>query len=175
MSVGVVQAGAGLLLILVVPGFFLSRALFPEWRFRGPEGATHAVETAALSVVLSVSCAILVGTALLNGPGFAAGWADPSLELVLVTIAAAAAVIAFLRGAFARIAPRAPPLEPSDGEGDAWDRLREREELARQERRLRHELRVAPDAHRADELRQELDGLIARQAQLSREREDRYG
>src|SRR5271156_4009889 len=103
MTVFPVEALAGLLLVFVLPGLAVARALFPEWRFRGAEGLPHLVETAALTIVLSVALTILVGFGLLNTPaGFSASWSDPVLEIILAGITVAGFVVAGYRGAFSR-------------------------------------------------------------------------
>src|SRR5271170_8106810 len=109
-----VQAGVGLLLLFVLPGFFSARALFPEWRLTGDDALTRWVETAALALLLSLAYTVLIGSALLNlaGTGFSASWGNPTLEEALLAVTVAGALIAFARGGFARSAPAAPPLEP---------------------------------------------------------------
>ncbi|MFY9717906.1 MAG: DUF1616 domain-containing protein, partial [Thermoplasmata archaeon] len=65
-AVELLEATVGGLLLFVVPGFTLARCLFPEWRFRGPDGARRALETATLAFVLSIALTVLVGSALLG-------------------------------------------------------------------------------------------------------------
>lgn len=170
------EALVGLLLLFVLPGFFTGRALFPEWRLSGPGALARWVETAALSLVVSTAYTVLVGSVLLNlsGPGFQAGWSDPVLEGVLAAIAVGAASVAVLRGGFATVPPSAPALEPSGGEGDGWERMRKAEELARQERRLKHALRVAHDPAETGRIRAELDRLDQERESLRRGREAEY-
>jgi Protein of unknown function (DUF1616) len=175
MTVSPIEALAGLLLVFVLPGFALSRALFPEWRFRGPDGLLRVVETASLTLVLSVALTILVGFGLLNTPGgFSASWSDPVLEAILAAIAALGFVAAWLRGAFARIAPTSRPLEPLGGEEGGAPALQRAEELLREERRLRHALRVAPDAASTARIQHDLGRVRAEARRLGTVREEEY-
>jgi hypothetical protein len=169
------EAVGGGLLLFVVPGLAVARAMFPEWRFRGPEGLRRSLETATLSFVLSVALTVLVGSALLGlAPGgFAAGWRDPLLEAVLAAVAAVAFVAAGLRGAFSTEPGRSRPESPGD-EG-AWelDRALERR---RSERATLAAQRAAapdggPDAARLDARIAELD---AETESLVRDREAEY-
>lgn len=176
MAVSPVEAVLGVLLIFVLPGFAMARALFPEWRFRGPEGLLHATETAALSLVGSVSATILGGFVLLNTPtGFQAGWGNPLLEGFLAAVTIVGLVAAGFRGAFSRVPPPAPPLEPSGGEEGAWELIREMDRMAREERRLLHAIRVAP-ATGPDrrKLEEELEGLRLHREELERARSEEY-
>ncbi len=170
------EAVAGLLLLFVLPGFFTTRALFPEWRLSGPEALTRGVETAALSWVVSTAYTVLVGTVLLNlpGAGFSSGWSDPVLEAALAAISGAAAVAAVARGGFSRTVPPARAPEPSGGEGGGWERMQELEELGRQERRLRHALRTATDPADSERLKAELERLDRQRDGLRRAREAEY-
>ncbi|MGA7924344.1 MAG: DUF1616 domain-containing protein, partial [Thermoplasmata archaeon] len=101
MAVPVDEAALALGLIYLIPGFAVSRAVFPEWRFRGPLGLQRVVETVALSLTLSVALVVLIGFILSStSVGFSASWSDPFLELVLVVVTILALVVAALRGAF---------------------------------------------------------------------------
>jgi hypothetical protein len=130
-AVDLLQATVGGLLLFVVPGFALARCLFPEWRFRGPDGARRALETATLAFVLSVALTVLVGSALLGlAPGgFAAAWGDPVLEVALAAVAVVAFAAGAVRGAYSRIPPTGPVgTDDPGGEGSfeltrALDRL----------------------------------------------------
>jgi hypothetical protein len=176
-ALDLLQAIGGGLLLFVVPGFATSRALFPEWRFRGPDGARRALETATLSFVLSVGLTVLAGSVLLGvAPGgFAAAWSDPVLEVLLAAIAAVGFVAGALRGAYAREPPAAPPREPEPGGEGAWELARELDRLHREERSVRHRQRTlsegGPDA---GELDQQLKELARRIEALERRREDEY-
>jgi len=171
-----VQAGVGLLLLFVLPGFFSARALFPEWRLTGDDALTRWVETAALALLLSLAYTVLIGSALLNlaGTGFSASWGNPTLEEALLAVTVAGALIAFARGGFARSAPAAPPLEPSGGESGAWELIRRSEDLARQERRLKHALRTARDRTESERIQKELDGVGRERDSLRSAREAEY-
>jgi hypothetical protein len=125
----------GLLLFFFVPGLALARAVFPERRFRGPDGLRGAVELAVLSLVLSVVLTVLVGYALLSvAPGgFSAAWDSPVLEGTLAVVAAGAFVVGLVEGAYARVPRRAPPPRGPGMEG-AWA-LSERLDRLRAQRR----------------------------------------
>lgn len=175
MAVSPIEALAGLLLIFFLPGFAVARALFPEWRFRGPDGLLRVVETGAMSLVLSVSLTVLIGFALLNSPGgFSASWSDPVLEAILAGITGVGLVAAGLRGAFAREAPESRPLELLGGEEGGAEALERAEELAREERRLRHALRVSREGPDAVRFRGELVRVRAEAERLGRAREEEY-
>jgi hypothetical protein len=159
MSGSPVETVVGLLLVFVLPGFAIGRATFPEWRFRGPDALLKVVETAALSLALSVGVTVLLGFGLLNlpGTGFAATWSNPQLEILLAAMTAIALAVAWVRGAFRSEPPAAPALEPLGGEDNAWETLRQVEALSREQRRLRHSLRHSPDPREAERLRSEID------------------
>ena len=91
----------------------------------------------------------------------------------LVVIALAAFLVAYFRGAFARVAPAAVPLEPSGGEEGAWELTRELDRLGREERRLEHELR-ARAASEGPRIQARLDEDRAQSAALRAEREGQY-
>jgi Protein of unknown function (DUF1616) len=171
-----VQAIVGLLLLFVVPGFFTTRALFPEWRLTGADALIRWVETAALSLVLSVAYTVLVGSVLLNlgGAGFSASWSDPTLEGGLLAVSGVGAGLAVARGGFSRTPPKAPALEPSGGEEGAWELVQRGEELARRERRLRHALRTARDPAESERIRSELEGVGRERESLRQAREAEY-
>ena len=150
---------------LIATGAYIAAALAVlAWRSRGID----------LALVLSVALTVLVGTALLNGPGFSASWSDPALEGVLAGITLAAAAVAVLRGGFSRQPLSVPPPEPGSGEGGGWELIRQREALARQERRLQHALRTSRDPKEIERLTAELDGLRSEVARLAQAREAEY-
>ncbi|HTP53543.1 MAG TPA: hypothetical protein VML94_01070 [Thermoplasmata archaeon] len=168
-AVDLLEAVVGGLLLFVVPGLALARGLFPEWRFRGPDGPRRALETATLALVLSVALTVLVGSALLGlAPGgFAAAWGDPVLEAALAAIALVAFVAGVVRGAYSKVPPRAPAgAEEPGGEG-AFALTRELDRLHREDRALARRLRAArddgPEASEIDrartEVAQRIDGL----------------
>jgi uncharacterized membrane protein len=171
------EALAGLLLVFFVPGYALTRAVFPEWRLRPPHTLRVLVETLTLSFVLSLVLTVLVGYLLLSvAPGgFRAFWSDPVLEGALFALAVAALGIAAARGAFAKVAPAAPPKEDRPGEEGAWELSRELDRLQREERRLRHDLRVSSGTPtETAALRERLREVQAQTTDLARRREAEY-
>ena len=170
------EAAVGLALVFVLPGFAIGRATFPEWRFRGPDALTRVVETAALSLLLSVGVTILLGFGWLNlpGTGFAATWSNPTLELSLAAVTVVALVVAWGRGAFRRAPPPAPALEPEGGAEGAWETMRKAEGLAREERRLQHALRRPPAGADVARLRADLDRVTEEIKALRAAREAEY-
>jgi hypothetical protein len=170
------EAFVGLLLVFFVPGYTIAKATFPEWRIRGREAALRLLELTTLSLVLSVVLTVLVGSALLLTPGgFQAYWTDPVLESILVGVALIAFVAGWVRGAYRKEPPAAPDPARSDGEEGAWELTRELEALGREERRIRHTLRVGgqSDSETA-RLNSELEELRSRREALAREREAEY-
>jgi Protein of unknown function (DUF1616) len=175
--VGGLEAVAGGLLVFFVPGFFLTRALFPEWRVRGPTALRRLVEILTLSFVLSVTLTVLVGYLLLVAApgGFQAYWTDPVLEATLAGIAVAAFGVGVLRGAYARTAPVSGPRAEADPGGfGAWDLSRELDRLGREERRLRHALRVSPGGPEERDIRERLERVRSETETLRRHREAEY-
>lgn len=176
--VGVSEGIVGALLLFFLPGYSVARALFPEWRVRGSEGARHLLETLTLSFVTSVGLTVVVGYGILQlAPGgFAAAWSDPLLEVALAGVAAVGFGVALTRGAFASTPPASPRAPPERGEEGAWELSRELERLVRDERRIEHALRVAATST-ADKARLggELDSVRAERDALRRKREDEYG
>jgi hypothetical protein len=174
---GGLEAIAGGLLVFFVPGFFLTRALFPEWRLHGPAGLRRLIETLTLSFVLSVTLTVLVGYLLLTAApgGFQAYWTDPVLEATLSGVAVTAFAAGVLRSAYAREAPEARPrAEPDPGGSGAWELTRELDRLGREERRLRHALRVSPGGPDEREIRERLEEVRSATEELRRHREAEY-
>jgi uncharacterized membrane protein len=170
------EAIVGFVLVFFAPGYAVTRAVFPEWRLRGPEASRRLVEIVTLSFVLSVVLTVLVGYALLAAApgGFQAYWSDPVLEVTLAAIAAVVAVAAWARGAFGRVPVGMPEAEASAEEG-AWDLSRELDRLDMEARRLRHQLRTgAPDPGERDRLAARLEEIRAESAELARQREGEY-
>ena len=165
-----------LLLFFALPGLFLMRAAWPEWRFRTEEGGEHLLATAAGAVLGSTALTILLGFVLgnLNG-GFQATPQDPLLEALLAALAVVFAVVAWVRGAFASVPPSPPRfLSPAlPGEEDEAGVLAQFEEMAAEERRLQREIHVARrgDLPRARALAGELKALRARRREMERARE----
>ncbi len=176
MSPNPLEIVVGLALLFFLPGYGLTRATFPDWRIRGPPAALRLLETLTLSLFGSVAVAVLAGYLLLRaGPtGFQAYWSEPWLEGALALVAAVGLGIGGYRGAFARIPPAAPVSEP-EGETDPWATVRALDDLRRQERRLRHELRAAergsPEAAR---LERDIDRVRTEVAEVAARREAEY-
>ncbi|MGP8076089.1 MAG: DUF1616 domain-containing protein [Thermoplasmata archaeon] len=169
---------AGALLLFFVPGYAMTKALFPEWRVRGPGGSRRLLEVVTLSFVTSIGLTVVVGYGLLSlAPGgFAATWSDPVLETVLAAVTVVALGVAFGRGAFAATPPAAPLVPVGEGEENAWELSRELEHLGRDERRLQHALRVASlSPADATRLRGELDSVRAERETIRQRREEEYG
>ena len=174
---GPVEGILGGLLLFFVPGYFVTKAVFPEWRIRGREAARRLVEVVTLSFVTSIGLAVVVGYGLLSlAPGgFAAAWSDPVLEASLAGVALVAAVVAVARGAFARVPPAVPRPGPADAEEGAWELSRELERLGRDERRLEHALRVSgTDPAERTKISAELDSVRAEKEAVRQRREEEY-
>ncbi len=168
----------GGLLVFLLPGYTLTKALFPDWRIRGPDAGLRAVEIVALSLVTSVALTVVVGFALLvlPGAGFAASWNDPMLEGVLAGIATLGLGVGVVRGAYGREPPPSPAPEPSPGSDDGWALVGRLEAIDRERRRLLHELRrgglTGPEA---DRRRKSLEALDREADEVRRRREGEYG
>jgi hypothetical protein len=174
MAASVAEVAAGLLLVFVLPGFTLAKAIFPEWRVRGAVAIERGVELATLSFLLSVVLTVLVGFVLAGVPsvGFHADWSDPLLEAVLAALAAVAFVVGWGRGAYRREAPVGPTPERAGGSEGGWELLRKLEQNARDSRRLRHQLRTAPKGSaESDRILAELESLEVKNEELRRSRE----
>ena len=150
MALGLLDAVVGLLLLFVLPGFTITKAVFPEWRVRGDDALLRATELGTMTLTVSAALVVLVGFGIENGTvaGFSATWSDPVLEAALAVIAVAAFAAGWIRGAYRREPPAAPSTEPVPGEAGAWELLRELDALRREERRLLHALRHASSAER---------------------------
>jgi hypothetical protein len=173
----VAQGIVGALLLFFVPGYAVTRALFPEWRVRGAQGTRRLLEEVTLSFVTSVGLTVVVGYGILDlAPGgFSAAWSDPLLEAVLAATAVVAFAVALLRGAFARVPPAAAPAGGGADEQGAWELSRELERLGRDERRLEHELRGAShDPSDSARLTKELETVRAEREELRQRREEEY-
>jgi uncharacterized membrane protein len=178
MTLGSIAEGlVGALLLFFVPGYAVAKALFPEWRVRGPEGIRRLLELVTLSFVTSIGLTVVVGYGILSlAPGgFAAAWSDPVLEVVLAAVAVIAFVVALARGAFARNPPTPRPAPEGVGEEGSWELSRELERLGRDERRLQHALRVSSSGPaEVTRLTAELDSVRAERDALRRKREEEY-
>ena len=172
------EALAGFLLVFFVPGYALTRALFPEWRVRGSDALRRLVEVVTLSFVVSIALTVLVGYLELTvAPGgFRAYWTDPVLEVSLAAIALVAVALGILRGAYRREPP--PPVrrfEGTPGGEGAFELTRRLDLLSREERRIRHALRVAlPGPPEEGRLRSRLSELESERAEIQRAREAEY-
>lgn len=107
MILEVLRAGFAILFLLVLPGYFLSWAIFPDRRSLG--WPTRAV----LTLTLSISAVILVGALLgFLPPAGERGWFQtmatglPFFEATLFMVTAGAAVIAYERDAFPGVRER---------------------------------------------------------------------
>lgn len=176
MPVSLLEAIAGFLLLFVLPGFTVTKAVFPEWRVRGDGGLRRATEIGALTLTVSAALVVLVGFGLENGTaaGFAATWSDPALEVSLAALAALAFGIGWQRGAYRRDPPAAPPAEPLPGQEGAGELLRSFDRIRREERRLRRAARQAQGTEHAA-LVSRLADLAAEKERLRTAREEEYG
>jgi len=172
--VSLVEAVVGGLLLFFIPGYAVTKATFPEWRIRGPEGARRLLETVTLSFVVSIGLTVIVGFGILDlAPGgLSATWTDPLLEGALALVAAVAFAASVFRQAWSREPPRAAAAPREEG---AWELSRELERLGRDERRLQHALRVSGGSA-ADEARlsAELESVRAERDALRKRREEEY-
>lgn len=172
-----VEAAVGVVLIFFLPGYAVTKALFPEWRVKGPDARLRAIEIFTLAFVLSVTFTVLVGYVLLvaSPGGFHAYWSSPVLEVALAAISAVGLIVAWQRGGFSREAPAKPSTATEEGEEGAWEVLSELDRLAREERRILHALRrSAPDAPERARLNAELAEVHGEQAALQARREAQY-
>jgi uncharacterized membrane protein len=175
--VSALEGVVGGLLLFFVPGYAVAKAVFPEWRVRGPQRARILLELATLSFVTSIGLVVLVGFAILHlSPGgFAASWSDPVLEIALASVAGLAFVVAVVRGAFARTPPAPPTKTELLGEEGAWEVSRKLETLARDERRLEHALRTSSkDSREYARITTELDSVRREREALRAKREEEY-
>jgi hypothetical protein len=170
------ESAIGLLLVYFLPGFGITRAVFPERRVFRPWSAKDLLEQATASIVLSVGTTILVGYAWLGTSlGVQAGWNDPVIEVTLAVVAAVAFAVAAGRGSFSREPPPGPLRADVATESDPMELVHELERLSREERGLRHRIRVAgPGSKEAEPLAQELSRVRAEAARLRAERGEAY-
>lgn len=171
-------AVVGGLLIFFLPGYTLTRLLWPERRVRGSGGLRTLLETVTLAFVLSVTLTVLVGYLLLTASpgGFQSYWSDPALEEVLAAVVVVTFVAGAVRGAYGRARSRPRPAEGTrEGEEGAWELTRHLERLGRRERELERAIagseRASPQETR---LREELRAVVAERDDLRRKREDEY-
>lgn len=177
MSDGAIaQAILGGLLIFVLPGFTITKAVFPEWRVLKRGALRRLAELVTLSLVTSVALTVLMGYVLLAAApgGFQAFWSDPVLEIALAAITVVAFAFGLARQAYSRTPPPTtlPSPRPPDLEEKAWDVSGQLDRLQREERRLLRSLRRASaDGSDAAELRQRLEEIRAETAAAGRARE----
>ncbi len=172
-----VEAAVGALLIFFLPGYALTRAVFPEWWIRGaPDARRKVVETVTLSFVLSVALTVLLGYSLLAASpgGFQAYWSSPVLEALLGAVTAAGLVAAYFRGAFSRAALTVPVPSPDGEEEDMWELLSRLDRLDREERRLAHAIRRASGGSVRSQLNEELARVRSERKDLETRREALY-
>jgi hypothetical protein len=176
MPASSLEAAVGLLLIFFLPGFGLTRAIFPEQRVFRPLSLRTLVEQLTGSLVLSIVATILVGFGWLGSSvGAQATWSDPRIELSLAVVTVAALAAAAARGSFARTPPAGPRLEPNAGQEGPLELLRRLDELAHEERRLLHRLRTAGEGTpEGKAVRGELDRVRAEAETVRRRREAEY-
>lgn len=177
MAITWALAPVGFLLVFLLPGYAVTKAMFPEWRVRGPAAGLRAVEIGTLSLVLSVALSVVVGVGLLDlpGAGFAAFWSEPVLEVTLGVIALVALVVGAARGAYRHDPPEGPAPEASAGAEDGWELVTRLDSIGRSRRRLEHQLRVQGDSdQRAERWRDEIRRLDEEAAAIRRAREVEY-
>jgi hypothetical protein len=171
------EALAGLLLLFFLPGYTTTRAIFPEWRIRGTEAWRRGVEVATLSFVLSVGWTVVVGYVLLSAVpgGFQAFWTNPELEVALLLVSLATFIAGWRVGAYAKTPPASSDPAPDPGGEGAWELTRKLDQLAREERRLEHALRVAGrSGAESDDLNSQLTALREESSRLRQDREHQY-
>ncbi|MCI4349476.1 MAG: DUF1616 domain-containing protein [Thermoplasmata archaeon] len=175
MTVNLAFAVGGLLLLFFLPGFAVTRALFPEQRVVRPRSIRTLVEQVTLSVFVSLALTVLVGFALLGtSGGFGAAPSDPLVELALVAVTVVALVTAVLRGSFSAVPPATVSTEEPGNEG-ALELVRALDDLAREERRLRHRMRGAPgDSLEHAKVAAELETVRDEATRLRARREAEY-
>lgn len=175
MAVAPVEAVVGFLLVFVLPGFTIAKAVFPDRRMRAADGVAWGVELAALTLVLSIVVTVLVGFVALAAlpSGFSASWSDPTLEIGLGAVSLFAGAVGVVRGAYSRTPPSRVAPEPAPGADDGWEQLRTMERLVREERRWAHRLRTAGAS--GAERESILSGLEAVRSEIRRLRESREG
>ena len=174
---GALEVALGFLLVFFLPGYAVTKAVFPEWRIRGTGALRRLVEVVTLSFVLSVVLTVLVGYGELTlAPGgFRAYWSDPVLEVSLIAVTLVAFALGLARGAYRREPPPSAVLPFGEGEEGAFELTRELDRLGREGRRIRHTLRVsAPAPAERDRLEARLTELESESAELERRREAEY-
>ncbi|HEV2428471.1 MAG TPA: DUF1616 domain-containing protein [Thermoplasmata archaeon] len=176
MVLDTIEAWTGFLFVFFLPGFALTRAVYPEQRAFRPLNLLIALQQSVLAVVLSVVLTILVGFLWLGTPtGVQAHWTSPLLEASLGGVTLVGFAAAALRGSFARVPPSASRGEDAPGESHPLELVRALDRLARDERRLRNRLRVlGAGSSEADEIERSLKRLRGEADRLRAEREAEY-
>lgn len=176
MVLDTLEAWTGFLLVFFLPGFALTRAVFPDQRAFRPLNLLVALEQAISAIVLSVVLTILIGFLWLGTPtGVEAHWTNPILEASLSGVTLVGLAVAALRGSFSRVPPPAYRGEEAPGESAPLELGRALDRLARDERRLRHRLRVlGAGSSEADEIERSLKRLRGEADRLRAEREAEY-
>lgn len=144
MVVDTLESAAGVFLLFVAPGYAWTRALFPEWKFRGPRRWENGVRTVTLTLVWSVAIDVVAGSVLTEVPslGFSAAWSDPRLEWILLATTIGGLVTAMGRGAFRLRGESTAPAPPGESPPLGW--MREADRLVRDQARLRRKIRKSP-------------------------------
>jgi len=175
-DIAVVETIVGISLVFFLPGFAASKAVFPEWRVRGPDPLGHALRLVTLSFVLSVAITVVVGFALLNlsPDGFSSTWSNPLLEIALVAITGVALTVAWIRGAF-RKGRGVEAERPEAGNAGSWELMRELEALERERHQLERKRRATDsDSPQAAELDRAIAAVRGRSDSLRRTREAEF-
>jgi hypothetical protein len=170
------ETAVGFLLLFFLPGYTLTRAVFPEWRLVPPDRLRRLLEVVTLSFVLSVVLTVLLGELLLNlaPSGFRAAWSDPELEVALAIVAGLAFAAGLLRGAYGREVRRAPGT-PAPSEEGAWELTVELDRLGAEARRLSRRIReLPPESEAAAAARRRLGEVDRQREELGRRREEQY-
>ena len=163
-------AVVGLPLLFFLPGLAVGAATFPE-KLRSGAGWQGPVELAVMAVVGSVAITVLLGSLLAASPaGLGSTSADPSLWIADGAVVVAGGVLWAVR----RDAPTPAHVEtPPPDEG--WSRLRALERLAREERRVQHELRHGVgEAGRREALELRLSQVRAERRRLTAQAEAEF-
>jgi uncharacterized membrane protein len=177
MADSILLASVALVLFFFLPGYLLSRALWPEWRLRGEKALELGVLTVTSALVFSTALTVLAGFYLGNVGLFQAGPGNPLLEEVLAALSALLLVIGWWRGAFSKDPPPAPSYAraPLAGEEDVEEYMQEMASLAQEERRLLHAIRTTGRTNpgKRERLESELETLRTRRRAKEADREER--
>lgn len=179
MADSILLVPVALALFFFLPGYLLSRALWPEWRLQGEKALERGVLTVTSALVFSTALTVLVGFYLGNVGLFQAGPGNPLLEEVLAALSALLLVIGWWRGAFSKTPPPAPSYArvPLAGEEDLEEYVQEMASLAQEERRLVHAIRTSgkTNLRERERMESELEALRTRRRAKEADREERLG